>query len=196
MPYLANFKIYKQTGSLSCWAACARSVLDYYAQKDGGDDGLSQGELVSLFGNGKATGRPEAILSPASAVRKIETLNGDEAALSQASLLFLRIQDSIARFEPVVVSMQQAGPLATIGHAVVIYGHGDSYQVMAKDPGRPTVDIVASLRDMLVNFAPYGDLVEFRSLRYYICKLIFTQKPPQMRSERLAIQGLYRNVLV
>jgi hypothetical protein len=188
MHYIHGFTIHKQDGSLSCWAACARSVLDYYAS----DDGLTQKEFVSLFGNGNLAGKPERILKEAGALRNVESFEGDDEATKNAPRLFLRIMDSISRFEPEVVSLRQAGIYSTIGHALVIYGYDSNYRVAMKDPARPNTDIEADLREMLLSFAPYGDIVEFRSLRYYVGSLIFTQKPPSWRSRRVALRGLYR----
>lgn len=132
--------------------------------------------MVTLFGNGKQTGDSERILLAANAVRNSVRLNGDEAATRMASIYLLRIKDGVGRGEPAIFNLRPAGG-KSIGHAIVAYGYESDGTVHCKDPGRPKVDISYKLTDMLLNFAPYGDLIQFSSIRMYIEKIVFTCRP-------------------
>jgi hypothetical protein len=188
MPNIQSFIMHKQQGGLSCWVAAARSVLDLF----GSADGVQQKELVSLYSSGQETGDPEKILRAAGALRNsTQQFRGDDAALRQAPIVFLRIKDSIDRNEPVIVNLRPAGGRST-GHALIIFGYEILNQVVKlKDPARPDKDISVPLNDLILSFAPYSDRVELASLRYYAEKFIFTQKPPMWRSRRVALPKQY-----
>jgi len=190
MPDIPGFVMHRQDGSLSCWVAAARSVLDFYAGAPGGHDETTQKELVSLFSTGgKASGDPDTVLLAAGALRNSEKFNGDDAALGQVPRIFLRIKDSVTRGEPIVVSLRQAAS-KHVGHAVVIYGYDPDRTLHMGDPARPSIPISAKLDDVMLNFAPYPE-VEFSSMRYYCEKLSFTQQPPAWRARRVQLPGLY-----
>jgi hypothetical protein len=174
MPKIEGFSILKQEGSLSCWAAATKSVLDYFAKKEG----RKQNELVTWYGLAEGAGDAEQVLEAAGALRRVERLRGDELAIKRAPILLLLISDSIDRNEPVLVLLDMAGGV-DIGHVVVVYGYDMHNQhVYMKDPARPDVDIVTTMVDLVRNFAPYTDKPEYKVIRYYAKKLMFTKKPP------------------
>lgn len=174
MPKIINMTIQKQAGSLSCWVAAARCVLDHY----GTSDGLTQGDLVKAYHKGKASGDTQWILDSAGAYRNTEHFKGDEAALKAVPLIFLRIKDNINRLEPIVVDIDLAGG-GNIGHALVVYGYDDSdgkRDVLLLDPARPSKHIVADIVDLMHNcIAPYADV--HVNHRYYARRFIFSQRP-------------------
>ena len=179
MPRILNMTIQKQAGSLSCWVACARCILDHY----GTSDTLSQEDLVRVFNKGKETGDPEWILASVSAHRNTLRFNGDELALSNVPLVFLRIKDNINRFEPVVVSLDMAGG-GDIGHAMVVYGYDDAdgkRDVLLLDPSRPNNPVRVDIVDLMFNaFKPYLDVQVH--IRYYARRFVFSQRPRTLAS--------------
>jgi hypothetical protein len=174
MPFIHDFKMLKQQGSLFCWVAAAKSVIEYYTKRSEWE----QDALVSRFVGGGDAGDPERILRAATILKNVERLDGSNLAEMRKTILKIRINESLINKEPVVVFLDLTGG-GNIGHVVVIYGYEDSTErVYMKDPSRPDIDIEASVNELLFGWAPYDDGGGLAHLRCYAKKICFTQKPP------------------